>query len=118
MNPETKLQRQIMVALSQAGHTVFRNETGKFWAGKVIHKDGRQVTLTNAMMIPVGLAVGSCDIVGLQRDTGRFFGVEVKTKTGRVSAEQSKFIDTINQRGGVAGVARSIEDALELLSRE
>lgn len=118
MNPETKLQRQIMVALSQAGHTVFRNETGRFWAGKVIHKDGKQVTLNNAMMLPVGLAVGSSDLVGVQRDTGRFFGIEVKTKTGRVSKEQAQFIDTINQRGGVAGVARSVQDALELLSLE
>lgn len=118
MNPETKLQRLIMVALSQAGHTVFRNETGRFWTGRVIHKDGKQVTLTNAMMIPVGLAVGSCDLVGLQRDTGRFFGVEVKTKAGRVSTEQSQFIKTIKQRGGIAGVARSVEDALELLSRD
>lgn len=118
MNPETKLQRMIMVALSENGHTVFRNETGRFWTGQIIHKDGKQVTLTNAVMIPVGLAVGSCDIVGIQRDTGRFFGVEVKTKTGRISPEQKKFIEIVNQRGGIAGVARSVEDAIELLSQD
>src|SRR5690554_1477119 len=120
MNPETKLQRRIMVALSNAGHTVFRNETGQFWTGKVIHKDGGTVTLANAHMIPVGLCVGSSDLVGIQAGTGRFFGIEVKTATGRVSKEQSQFIKHVIDRGGIAGVARSPrseEHTSELQSR-
>ncbi len=116
MNPETKLQRRIMVALSNAGHTVFRNETGQFWTGKTIHKDGGTVTLANAHMIPVGLCVGSSDIVGLQAGTGKFFAIEVKTPKGRASKEQKQFIEHINKRGGIAGIARSPQDALELLS--
>lgn len=117
MNPETKLQRRIMAALSSAGHTVFRNETGRFWTGRIIHKEGQTVTLSGAAMIPVGLAVGSSDLVGLQVETGRFFAIEVKTPTGRVSKEQHKFIEVIKARGGIAGVARSVEDALQLLTR-
>lgn len=116
MNPETKIQRRIMVALSSAGHTVWRNETGQFWSGKVIHKDAATVTLGNARMIPVGLCVGSSDIVGIQARTGRFFAIEVKTATGRVSKEQGQFIKHVIERGGIAGVARTPEDALELLS--
>lgn len=57
MNKETKIQRLIMVKLSEAGHTVWRNETGRFWTGIPIHKDGQTVTLKNAMMIPLGLCV-------------------------------------------------------------
>lgn len=116
MNKETKLQRLIMVELSKAGHTVWRNETGRFWTGKPIHKDGKTVTLANAHMIPLGLCVGSSDLVGIQRATGRFFAIEVKTEKGRPSKEQLQFIDHVIERGGIAGIARSPQDALELLA--
>lgn len=115
MNPETKIQRLIMLALSEAGHTVWRNETGRFWTGKPIHKDGQTVTLSGAMMIPCGLCVGSCDLIGIQTGTGRFFAIEVKTKKGRASKEQINYITHVNQKGGIAGIARSPEEALELL---
>jgi hypothetical protein len=36
--------------------------------------------------------------------------VEVKSATGRVSPHQQLFLDSINERGGMAFVARSIED--------
>jgi len=116
MNEETRLQRLIMVALSKEGHSVFRNETGRFWTGKPIHKDGQTVTLANAMMIPVGLCVGSCDIIGIQAGTGRFFGIEVKTKKGRASKEQLNYIDHVQKMGGIAGIARSPKEALDLLN--
>lgn len=116
MNKETKIQRLIMVKLSEAGHTVWRNETGRFWTGIPIHKDGQTVTLKNAMMIPLGLCVGSSDLIGLQYQTGRFFAIEVKTDTGRASSAQKKFIRYVQQQGGIAGIARSPEEALQLLS--
>ena len=117
MNPETKIQRRIMIALSEAGHTVWRNETGQFWTGKKIHSDGLNVTLANGRMIPVGLCVGSSDLIGMQARTGRFFALEVKTSTGRASKEQLHFIDHVKRSGGIAGIVRSPEDAVELLSR-
>jgi hypothetical protein len=117
MNPETKIQRRIMMALSQAGHTCFRNETGRFWSGKVIHKENSSVTLANAAMIPVGLCLGSSDLIGIQAGTGRFFAIEVKTATGRASKEQTNFINHVKKMGGIAGIARSEQEALELLAR-
>lgn len=116
MNEETKIQRLIMLQLSKAGHSVFRNETGRFWTGKPIHKDGQTVTLANAMMIPVGLCVGSSDIIGIQKDTGRFFAIEVKTKKGRASKEQLNYIDHVQKMGGLAGIARSPQEALDILN--
>ena len=115
MNPETKIQRNIMLALSAAGHTVWRNETGRFWTGRVIHKENTSVTLASAAMIPCGLAVGSCDLIGIQAGTGRFFGIEVKTAKGRASKEQTNFIAHVNRTGGLAGIARSPQEALEIL---
>ena len=116
MNPETKIQNRILLALSEAGCTVWRNETAGAWMGKQIHREGDQVTLVNARMMTFGLAVGSPDIVGISSD-GRFLGVEVKTKTGRATKEQLRFIEAVNKAGGIAGIARSVEDALDLISR-
>ncbi len=41
---------------------------------------------------------------------GRFFAIEVKTKTGRVSPEQKQQIEEITAAGGIAFIARSLKD--------
>ena len=41
---------------------------------------------------------------------GRFLAVEVKAEKGRVAPHQQDFIDSINARGGLAFVARSVDD--------
>ena len=114
MNPETKIMNTILMALSKAGCLVFRNETAGAWVGKVIHKDASQVTLTDARMIRFGLAVGSSDIIGIS-PTGKFLALEVKTSKGRATKEQLRFIEAVNNAGGKAGIARSVEDALKLI---
>ena len=121
MNPETRLMNEIMLALSEAGCTVFRNNTGQAWLGKPIHQAGDQVTLQGAHKIPFGLCVGSADLIGIAPD-GRFLAVEVKVpasgarKAGRVSREQQAFLSAVNAAGGIGGIARSVEDALVLVS--
>ena len=114
MNPETKIQNLILMALSKAGCLVFRNESAGAWVGKVLHKDANQVTLTDARMIRFGLAVGSADIIGIA-PCGRFLAIEIKTSTGRPTKEQLRFIEAVNNAGGIAGIARSVEDALKLI---
>jgi hypothetical protein len=42
--------------------------------------------------------------------TGRFLAIEVKRPGGKPTPEQLQFIDTINQAGGLAFVAHSIEE--------
>lgn len=115
MNPETKLMNLILIALSEAGCTVWRVETAGAWVGRQIHKDGSTVTLANARMFTTGLCVGGADIIGIHQATGRFIAVEVKTPKGRVSPEQQTFINAVRAAGGIAGIARSVEDALELI---
>jgi len=114
MNQETKIQRAIMLALSEAGCTVWRNNTAGAWIGRTIHQSGAQVTLADAVMIRFGLCVGSSDIIGIAPD-GRFLAVEVKTATGRPSKEQLTFINHVRAHGGIAGIARTPAEALELL---
>lgn len=114
MQQESTIQKRIQLALSEAGCTVFRNETGNYWAGKRLHKTGDQVTLANASMVACGLCKGSSDVIGIT-PSGRFMAVEVKTASGRASDEQVNFIARVNEAGGVAGIARSPEEALQLL---
>ena len=45
-----------------------------------------------------------------------FTSVEVKTATGRVSTEQRQWLEAVQAAGGIAGVARSVEDALRIVT--
>ena len=57
---------------------------------------------------------GSTDIIGCFR--GRFIGIEVKRpKNFKLSDDQKAFIDKINMSGGIAFVAKSIEDVKKAL---
>lgn len=98
---EANIQNDILVALSKAGATVWRNNTGALQ-----DKTGR--------LVRYGLCKGSSDIIGICPD-GRFLAVEVKKTTGRVTEDQVRFIDAVRAKGGRSGVARSVEDALRIL---
>lgn len=52
---------------------------------------------------------GVSDILGVL-PTGRFLAIEVKTPIGKLTDDQERFIDRINDTGGFAFVARSIQD--------
>lgn len=56
---------------------------------------------------------GISDIIGCFK--GRFLAIEIKTENGKVSEYQQRFIDNVNEAGGLAFVARSIEDVIEHL---
>ncbi len=92
-----------MLALSEAGCTVFRANVGKWKT-----EDGRWVT--------TGLPVGFSDLFGFRPD-GRAFFVEVKTETGRVRPEQAAFLDAMAARGAVAMVARDPNKVVEQVMR-
>lgn len=111
---ESHIQSRILLALSEAGCTVWRCETAGAWVGRVIHRAGDTVTLAGARMIQAGLTKGGSDIIGVT-PSGLFLAVEVKTGTGRVSQEQERFIAAVQKPGGIAGVARSVDEALQLI---
>lgn len=58
---------------------------------------------------------GGADLLGIDY-RGRFVAIEVKTPTGRVSPEQRKFGELVEQRGGVYLVMRSVDDARAFLA--
>ncbi len=72
----------------------------------------------------VGMPGGS-DLIGYRRvrvteemvgqEIAQFAAVEVKTPKGRVKAEQQQFINHVLSAGGVAGIARSVDEAQNIL---
>lgn len=100
---ESDLMRAVMVALSEDGHFVARANVGLFYT-----QDGRPVRS--------GLPVGFSDLFGHRAGDARAFYLEVKTATGRASPEQLAFIAAMQKRGALSGVARSVSDALDIVS--
>jgi len=64
-------------------------------------------------MGPMSNPKGVSDIIGIYK--GRFLAIEVKTPKGKVTEAQRAFIDRVNKEGGIAFVARSVEDVIEKL---
>ena len=64
--------------------------------------------------IRANTAKGMSDIMGVLKD-GRTLAIEVKSRTGRMRPGQEEFLQTIRSAGGVAGVCRSVDDAVKLL---
>lgn len=102
VEPESSLQKRVMVALALAGACVWRNNVGAIKKGQ--------------RWIRYGLEVGSSDIVGLAPN-GRAFFVEIKReKFGLISEAQRRFIEKCRRWGAVAGAVTSVDEALELLA--
>jgi hypothetical protein len=73
-----------------------------------------------------GLAVGSGDLIGWKTvlvtpdmvgcRLAVFTSIEVKSPTGPVRPEQKKWIAAVQEAGGFAGVARTVEEARQILN--
>lgn len=99
---ESDIQNAIRLRLSEMGYAVFRTNVGKRRGA-----DGRWFS--------TGLPKGHPDLYAVKN--GKIYYIEVKTPTGKVSAEQEHFIATMRDRYGcVAGVVRSVEDAERLVN--
>jgi hypothetical protein len=101
---ENEIELGILVYLRSVGVFCFKVPTTGFYDTnrKAFRKQENPFVLN-----------GVSDILGI-RD-GRFIAIEVKTKTGVVSEEQEAFIKKIKEMGGMAGVARNIDDVREIL---
>lgn len=76
--------------------------------------------LENGSRLRYGLAVGSADLIGwlpivigtqhIGMTIARFMAVEVKSKRGKLSPEQQAFLNAVRNAGGIATMARSIDE--------
>ena len=99
---EADLMRQIMLALSEDGHAVFRANVGLFFT-----KDGRPVRS--------GLPVGFSDLFGNRAGDARAFYLEVKRPGERLKPHQAAFLEAMRVRGAIAAVVTSPREALDVL---
>lgn len=121
---EHAIQNAIRNAL--AGNCLaFRANVGQAWIGEATRLPNGDVLLRNARPFSTGLPPGFSDLFGLVPTVitpdmvgmkfGRFFGMEVKTATGRLGDKQANFLRAVNDNGGLSGVARSPSDALAII---
>ena len=114
-NAETDLQQRIRLALGlRPDLRLFRNQVGSLPDPRT----GRLVTF--------GLARGSADLIGWRTVTvtpdmvgqqlAVFTSIEVKTPTGRLAPMQQAWLGTVRGAGGIAGVARSVGDAVRIVA--
>ena len=114
-NQETDLQQRIRLALGiQPDLRLFRNQCGQLPDPRT----GRPVQF--------GLARGSADLIGWRTVTvtpdmvgqhvAVFTSLEIKTTTGRLTPAQHNWLEAVRNAGGIAGVARSVADALRIVT--
>ena len=113
-NYETKLQQEIRLALGTIPSLrLFRNQVGQLPDPRT----GRYVQF--------GLAKGSSDLVGFKtikitpemigQEVAQFVSIEIKTERGKLTEVQQNWLQKVHDSGGIVGVARSIQDALEIV---
>lgn len=104
MTEEHAIQNEIRIALS--GHCIlFRMNVGKGCT-----PDGRYFS--------TGVPPGFSDLFGFRKSDGRAVFIEVKTKIGMPSGKQLDFLETMRRNGAIAGICRSKEEAIELVTAD
>jgi hypothetical protein len=102
---ETALQNNIRLELGKLKNTrMFRNNVGMI--------NGVQFGLCkfSADLIGFRTVIITPDMVGTS--IAQFVSIEVKTEKGKVSEGQQKWHDMVIKSGGLAGICRSVDDAL------
>ena len=111
LSNEAYVQNKIRLAVGSGSVRLFRNNTGA-----LLDMQGR--------LVKFGLCKGSSDLIGFKSVTitpdmvgqkvAVFSAIEVKDK-GKATVDQKHFINIINEAGGYAGVAKSVDDAKKIL---
>lgn len=122
---EPELIRRILLAGTAEGARLFRQNVGQGWAGKAAHR-GSTVVIENARPLHAGLCKGSSDIIGWRpvvitpdmvgQTVAIFVAIEAKTGRLRTTADQQRFLDAVEKAGGIAGVAKGVDNAVAMLN--
>jgi len=125
---EHEIQQRILLACGSGSTRLWRNNVGTGWAGQAtkIQRRGMvavepgDIIVRQGRPLHAGLCVGSSDLIGYRvvNRVAQFVALEVKSATGRPTAQQTQFIDHINAVGGCAGIVRSVEDAHTVLGAD
>lgn len=122
---ESQIQNRILLECGRGDTRLFRQNVGQGWVGRLVRKQAGTVELASARPLHAGLCEGSSDLIGWRtvevtpemvgQRLAVFAAIEVKSATGRPTPEQAAFLKAVREAGGVACVARSVEDAQRAL---
>jgi hypothetical protein len=129
MASEHVVQQQVLARFGTGPVRLFRNNVGTGWAGQATRVTAGNlqaiahslrpgdVVIRGGRPLHAGLCVGSSDLIGYRQVNGvaQFVALEVKSATGRPTAEQTRFLNHISSAGGCAAVVRSVDDAYSVL---
>lgn len=133
---EQNILKTILLTVTQFTESrLFRNNTGTGWVGQskritkptTVKLDVGDVVIRQARVLRAGLCVGSSDLIGwntrvitedmVGKKIAIFTAVEVKKPSGRATKEQINFINVVRKNGGIAGIAKSGEQAVEMINK-
>ena len=92
------LTKHALKILDLSGYHVWRQNNGAVYDEK--KKCFRKNSSTH----------GISDIIGFNRKTGQFIACEIKVGKDKLSPEQEVFLNSVKRSGGIALVAKSIDD--------
>ena len=109
---EHRIQDEIRLALSEHG-IVLRLNSGKFWQGRRVWSNEFQQYVLVDLRPVQGCPPGTSDLLFIGENNVAF--IECKDDKGKLRSEQERFIRIMHSCGHRAGVARSPEEALEII---
>jgi hypothetical protein len=122
---EHDLMNAIRAALSCGDTRLFRQNSGQGWVGEQSWRKDGTLVLKNPRAFHAGFN-GLADLGGWRTVTitpemvgqrvAVYVALEVKTKTGRASEDQLRFLATVTEAGGIAQVVRSVGEAADALA--
>lgn len=131
----TDHMKSVMLAVSAAGASIFRNNTGVgVVSSSITWIKGREQSVTvrpgdavvrGARVLHAGLFEGSADLIGwtpivitadmVGKTVAVFTSIEAKSGTGRLESAQVTWMENVLAAGGLAGVGRDPEAAARLI---
>lgn len=124
---ESGTKKEIRLAIGGREDTrLFNNPVGHGWVGDAKQLPNGDVLIKHARRVSFGLFPGSADCVGWRsvvvtpdmvgKLVAIFTSLEIKSATGRPTKEQNNWAQQVTAAGGLAGIARSVADALRIIT--
>lgn len=104
MTEEHSIQNKIRLAVAPYCD-IFRINVGQGFT-----KDGRYFN--------TGVPPGFSDLFGVRKSDGKAVFIEVKNSKGKPNEKQQNFLQMMKLNGAIAGICRSAEDAINLVTKE
>lgn len=122
---ESEIQHLVRAALAKdTSVRLFRFQSGLFWQGKVVFENDNIVTLEHPRRVHVGFE-GLSDLDGWRsrlitedmvgQEIAQFAAIEIKRPGEKPTDAQQSFLMQVRRMGGLAGIARSADDARRIL---